>query len=114
MAEAGSGVPIAWRCVENPEEDADVGLLFLPSTIVKLSDLECPLSSLMPLTDAPACGSGEGLPLASECGSCGVVVLPIGVASRNWGGAGRDVEGRDIVFNCGRSGMLALVFDTGF
>ncbi len=55
MAEAGSGVPLSCLCAENPEDDADVGLLFLPSTIVKLSDLECTLPSLAPLADPPAC-----------------------------------------------------------
>lgn len=46
MAEAGSGVPLGCRWVpvgydraEKPDDEADVGLLFLPST-VKLSDLE--------------------------------------------------------------------------
>lgn len=71
------------RCAEKPDEDADVGLLFLPSTMVKLSDLECPLVSLAPLAEPPPCGCGGGLPFASECVSCGVVLLPIGVASRN-------------------------------
>ena len=65
MAEAGSGVPAVWRCDEKAEEDADVGLLFLPSSIVKLSDLECPLPSLVPLADTLA-GNAAVLPLASE------------------------------------------------
>lgn len=47
MAEAGSGVPVGWRRApvgydkaENDDEDAEVGPLARPSTIVKLSDLE--------------------------------------------------------------------------
>ena len=83
MAEAGSGVPLVWRCEEKAEEDADVGLLFLPSTIVKLSALECPFPSLVPLADAPPSGKPGDLLLASECVSWGVVLLPIGVANRN-------------------------------
>lgn len=78
---------------ENADEDADVGLLFLPSTIVKLSDLEWPLPSLAPLAEFPASGRGDGLPFAREGPSCGVVLLPFGVASRSEGGVGRD-EGR--------------------
>ena len=82
MAEAGSGVPTGCRC-EKPDEDAEVGLLFLPSTMVKLSDLECPLPSLVPLADPPAYGKGDGRPFAREGPSCGVVLLPFGVASLN-------------------------------
>lgn len=109
MAEAGSGVPDTFRCApvgydraEKPEDDADVGLLFLPSTIVKLSDLERPLPSLAPLA---GCGCDGGR-------SCSVLLLPIGVARRSWGGAGRD-EGLWREASGGRSG-IALVFDTGF
>lgn len=114
MAEAGSGVPIGCRCVENPEEDAEVGLLFLPSAIVKLSDLEWPLPSLFPLADPLACWRGGGRPFARECVSCGVVLLPIGVARRNEGGAGRDVEGLEMVLRGGRIGRLESLLDKGF
>ena len=81
---------------------------------MKLSDLECPLLSLAPLADAPPVCSGVGRPLVRECVSCGVVLLPIGVASRNEGGAGRDDEGRVMVLRAGRSGMLLPPFETGF
>ena len=50
MAEAGSGVPAGCRepMAEKPDDEAEVGPLVLPSTIVKLSDRECPLASLTP------------------------------------------------------------------
>lgn len=83
-------MPVGYDRAEKPDDEADVGLLFLPSNIVKLSDLECPLLSLIPLAGF---GCGGGLPLATECPSCGVVLLPIGVASLNWGCVGR-AEGR--------------------
>lgn len=92
---------------ENPDEDAEVGLLFLPSTMVKLSDLECPLPSLAPLAEFPASGRGDGLPFASEGPSCGVVLLPFGVASRSEGGVGRD-EGRWTEARGGRLGIEGL------
>ena len=94
---------------EKPDDEADVGLLFLPSTIVKLSDLECPLLSLSPLA---GCGCGGGLPFATVCPSCGVVLLPIGVASLNAGGVGR-AEGRWMEASGGRLGTESLL-DTGF
>lgn len=83
-------MPVGYDRAEKPDDEADVGLLFLPSSIVKLSDLECPLLSLTPLAGS---GCGGGRPFAIECPSCGVVLLPIGVASLNCGGAGR-AEGR--------------------
>lgn len=116
MADAGSGVPVGCLCApdiaEKPEEDAEVGLLFLPSTIVKLSDLECPLPSLAPLAELPARGRGEGRPFAREGPSCGVVLLPFGVASRSEGGVGRD-EGRWMEARGGRLGTGGLSA-TGF
>lgn len=75
---------------ENDDEEADVGPLVLPSTMVKLSDLEWLLPSLAPLAALPTYGCGGGRLFESELPSCGVVLLPIGVASRNWGGAGRE------------------------
>ena len=71
---------VGYERAEKPDDEADVGLLFLPSTIVKLSDLECPLLSLTPLA---GCGCGGGLPFAPLSPSCGAVLLPIGVASLN-------------------------------
>lgn len=91
-----------------------MGLLFLPSTIVKLSDLDRPLPSLAPLAEPPTSGKGDGLPFARDCASDGVVLLPSGVANRSWGGAGRDELGRGTVFRDGTSGMLAPLFDTAF
>lgn len=73
-------MPVGYERAEKPDEEADVGLLFLPSTIVKLSDLEWPLLSLNPLA---GCGCGGGRLFVTECPSCGVVLLPIGVASLN-------------------------------
>ena len=81
-----------------------MGLLFLPSTIAKLSDLEWPLPSLAPLTGIPPRGRGDGRPLANDGPSCGVVLLPLGVASRNDGGVGRE-EGREIEASGGRAGI---------
>lgn len=79
--------------------------------MVKLSDLECPLPSLAPLAELLTCGCGGGLPLASGWLSCGVALLPIGVAKRSCGGAGRE-EGRCICASGGRLGTELLV--TGF
>ena len=114
IADAGSGVPVGCLWVEKPEEDADVGLLFLPSASVKLSDLERPLSSLVPLAGLPACGCEGGRPLAKDCESAGVVLLPIGVASRNCGGVGRDEEGLEMVLRGGRLETFGSVLETGF
>ena len=73
-------MPVGYDRAEKPDDEADVGLLFLPSNIVKLSDLECPLLSLTPLA---GCDCGGGRLFAIDCPSCGVVLLPIGVASLN-------------------------------
>lgn len=79
----------------------------MPSTMVKLSDLECPLPSLAPLAELPASGRGDGRPFAREGPSCGVVLLPFGVASRNEGGVGRE-EGREIEARGGKLGIEGL------
>lgn len=75
----------------------------MPSTIVKLSDLERPLPSLAPLAELLLYGGADGRPFGNEEPSCGVVLLPIGVANRNCGGVGRD-DGRCIVAKGGRAG----------
>ena len=58
--------------------------------MVKLPDLECPLASLAPLAELPAYDWGAGRPFGKEMPSCGVALLPIGVASRSCGNVGRD------------------------
>ena len=100
IALAGSGVPagcrrepVGYDTFEKPDDEAEVGPLVRPSTMVKLSDRECPLPSLPPPAEPLTCGCGGGLPLASAS-SRGVALLPIGVASLNCGGAGRE-EGRE-------------------
>ena len=105
-------MPVGYESAEKPDDDAEVGLLFFPSNMVKLSDLECPLPSLAPLAEPPAYGCGGGRPFGSECDSCGVVLLPMGVANRSCGGAGRD-DGRWICARGGSSGTEGL-FVTGF
>ena len=113
MAEAGSGVPAGCRepTVEKPEDEADVGPLVLPSTMVKLSDLECPLASLTPPAELMR-GCGDGRPFARDGPSCGVVLLPIGVANCSRGGVGRE-EGRGGCVKGARSGT-ELLPATGF
>ena len=117
MADAGSGVPAGCRehagydTAEKPDDEAEVGPLVLPSTIVKLSDLECPLPSLPPLAE-PIMGTGDGRPFASDGPSWGVVLLPMGVASCSRGGVGRD-DGRGGCDRGARSGTLLLPA-TGF
>lgn len=96
---------------EKPDDEAEVGPLILPSAIVKLSDLECPWPSLPPPAE-PTKGSGDGRPFASDGPSCGVVLLPEGVASCNLGGVGRE-EGRGGWVRGARSGMVLLPA-TGF
>ena len=113
MAEAGSGVPAGCRepIVEKPDDEAEVGPLVLPSTIVKLSDRECPLASLTPPAELMR-GWGDGRPFVRKGPSCGVVLLPMGVASCSRGGVGRD-EGRGGCAKGARSGTLLLPA-TGF
>ena len=113
MAEAGSGVPAGCLkpIAENPDDEAEVGPLVLPSTMVKLSDRECPLASLTPPAE-PVIGTGDGRPLASEGPSCGVELLPIGVASCNRGGVGLE-EGREGCAKGASSGTVLLPA-TGF
>lgn len=72
-----------FEMLENPLEDALVGPLVRPSTMVKLSDRECTLPSLAPPAEPPAFGWGGGRPLASDDSSRGVALLPIGVARRS-------------------------------
>ena len=98
---------------ENPLDDALVGPLVRPSTIVKLSDRECPLLSLAPPAEPPTCGCGGGRPLANDDSSLGVALLPIGVARRSCGGAGRE-EGREGGCERGASSGTELVGATGF
>ena len=119
MADAGSGVPDGCRWLpiwldipEKDEDEADVGPLFLPSTIVKLSDLEWLLPSLVPPAEAPPYGWGAGRLLPRPWPSCGVALLPLGVASRSCGGAGRE-EGLETGWRGGMSGTVALPV-TGF
>lgn len=96
MADDGSGVPVGCRKpiandkAEYDDESAEVAPLAFPSIIVKLPDLECPLASLAPLAELPACDWGGGRPFGREMLSCGVALLPCGVANRNCGGMGRE------------------------
>ena len=114
MAEAGSGVPEGCLYAEKPEDEAEVGLLFLPSTIAKLSDLECPLPSLPPLAELLMCVWGRGRFVEGRDWSDGVALLPIGVASRSCGGAGL-VKGREIWEIGGSEGAASLeLFVTDF
>lgn len=83
-----------------------------PSTMVKLSDLEWPLPSLLPVAIGATYGCGAGRPLVRPDVSCGVELLPIGVAKRNWGGAGRD-DGRETGCSGASSGTAPLP-ETGF
>lgn len=110
IAEAGSGVPEGCRLYPEKPEDAEVGLLFLPSAKLKLSARECPLPSLAPLAGLPVIEVRFGLEALWL--SCGVWLPPEGVANRSEGGAGR-ADGRWICANGGRSGT-GLLFDTGF
>ena len=80
-------MPAGCRWVEKEEEEAEVGPLALPSIIVKLSDLEWLLPSLAQLAEFVTYGCDEDRPFARELPSCGVELLPIGVASLNCGGA---------------------------
>ena len=61
MPDGWRWLPVGYDTPEKEEEDAEVGPLVRPSTMVKLSDLECPLPSLVPLVEAPAYGCGGGL-----------------------------------------------------
>ena len=96
MADEGSGVPvgclrpIANDNAEYDDESADVAPLAFPSTIVKLPDREWPLASLAPLAELFACGCCEGRSFGKGFFSCGVTLLPMGVASRSCGSVGRD------------------------
>ena len=83
--------PIAKDNAEYVEDDADSGLLALPSPTVKLSDLEWLLASLELVTAGMCKGCICGL--KPEPVSCGAPWLPIGVANDNFGAVARD-DGR--------------------
>lgn len=98
IAEEGSGVPIcpclkpiAKDNAEYVEDEADSGLLALPSPTVKLPDLEWLLASLDPVIAEMFKGWICGLQLDPD--SCGAPWPPMGVASDNFGAVGRE-DGR--------------------
>lgn len=94
-AEAGSRMllPACCDADDNWEncEPADAGPLPLPSSAPKLPDRDrAALLSLLPLADCAVDNCNCGRPFCRLTCSCGVELLPMGVARRNCGRAGRD------------------------
>lgn len=77
---------------EYEEEDAEPGALPLPSTIVKLPDLEWALRSLFPFVVFVEIlrlrGGGRPFCTVRLGPSCGVAFVPMGVANLSCGGVG--------------------------